>query len=331
MKSRSRQILDKSIAAILSAIEIYNKPNFTYREESFSVLAINAWELLFKARLLQLANNRLSSILEYERRQRQNGELSKKLYRKKNRTGNYSTVGIFKALNTLINDFGDTIPMVIRSNLEALGEIRDNSVHFLNNDFTLRKTIHEIGSASTRNYLHLVRQWFGTDLRQYNIFLMPIAFIRDVNSAEGIALNSQERKLLEYVQTMKMKHRNKLEADFAFTLDVELRIKKSRSDSRAEVVISNSSEAIPVYLDEEQIKEIYPWDYQILITRLRRRFSNFKITPKFHRIKKELEFNSKYCNTRFLDPGNPKSSKKKFYNPNIIKEFDKHYERLVNE
>ncbi len=29
--------------------------------------------------------------------------------------------------------------------------------------------------------------------------------------------------------------------------------------------------------------------------------------------------------TRYLNPGNPKSSRKDFYNPNIVPEFDRHY------
>ena len=40
-------MLDKSIVAMLAAIEVYNKPTFSFREESFSILAVNAWELLF--------------------------------------------------------------------------------------------------------------------------------------------------------------------------------------------------------------------------------------------------------------------------------------------
>lgn len=37
-----RGLLDKSMASMLSAIEIYNKPDFKYREETFAILAINA-------------------------------------------------------------------------------------------------------------------------------------------------------------------------------------------------------------------------------------------------------------------------------------------------
>ena len=42
---------------MISAIEIYNKPSFAYREEAFTILALNAWELLIKAKLLSVNNN----------------------------------------------------------------------------------------------------------------------------------------------------------------------------------------------------------------------------------------------------------------------------------
>ena len=37
MKARSKELLDRAVAAI----EIYNRPDFLYREEAFAVLAIN--------------------------------------------------------------------------------------------------------------------------------------------------------------------------------------------------------------------------------------------------------------------------------------------------
>ena len=46
-------LIDKSISSMLSAIEIYNKPDFKYREETFAILSVNSWELLFKAKLLR--------------------------------------------------------------------------------------------------------------------------------------------------------------------------------------------------------------------------------------------------------------------------------------
>ena len=49
-------LIDKSISSMLSAIEIYNKPDFKYREETFAILSVNSWELLFKAKLFKQNN-----------------------------------------------------------------------------------------------------------------------------------------------------------------------------------------------------------------------------------------------------------------------------------
>ena len=319
-------MLDKSISAVLASIEIYNKPSFEYREETFSILLINSWELLLKARILQLEQNKIGAILEYERHKLQDGSYSQKLYRKKNRSGNHVSIGLFKAFDRLLNDYDDKIPFVVRSNVEALTEIRDNSIHFMNQDFTLRKRIYELSSANIINYFHLVRQWFGRDLSEYNIFLMPIAFVRDCNSADSQILNSQEKKVIKYVEELGKEPALSQSEDYVFSLDIELRMKRTSSASVAnEVKITNNPDAVSVRLDEENVREKFPWDYAILTKRLSDKFTDFIMNNNFYRIKKELEKNVSLCNSRYLDPGNPKSPRKKFYNPNIIKEFEKYY------
>lgn len=327
MKSRSRQILDKSVAAMLSAIEVYNKPNFSYREETFSVLAINSWELLLKARILQLDRNRISAILKYEKRQKSDGTISEKYYRKENRSGNYESIGLFKAYDNLLNDYGDKINPLIRKNLEALKEIRDNSIHFFNKDLELRKKVHEIGTATLKNYFNLVLHWFGVDLSEFNIFLMPIAFLRDFSSVTTISLNSQERNLLEFVRTLEDEVDDDETKDFNLSLDIDIKLKRVSKTGLASVVISDSPDAVPITLKEEDKRDKYPWDYEILTRQMRKRYSDFKATTTYHSLRKELANNDKYCNQRLLDPGNPRSQSKNFYNPNILKEFDKQYTR----
>lgn len=61
-KSKYSLLLEKSIQAVLSAIELYNKPVFSYREESFSILMVNAWELLLKAKKLKDNNGKLTCL-----------------------------------------------------------------------------------------------------------------------------------------------------------------------------------------------------------------------------------------------------------------------------
>ena len=327
MKSRARQILDKSIDAIIAAIEVYNKPSFSYREEAFSILAVNAWELLLKARILQLDGNRISTIIEYERRKKADGKLSDKLYRKKNRAGNHSSIGLFKAYSKLVNEYGDSIESIVLKNLEIITEIRDNAIHFLNKDFELKKKVHEIGTANLKNYLHLVRQWFGVDLSQYQLFLMPIAFLQNITSAKGVNINSAERNLLSYVNYIEKSVNDDVSNDFNLSLDIVINVRRVSEKEEMTVRLSNDPDAIKISLSEEDIREKYPLDYKILTTRLRKKYPNFVENQMYHEIRKSLEKLEKYCNPRYLDPGNPKSSKKNFYNPNIFKEFDKHYKR----
>ena len=46
-----RHLLHNAKAALLAAIEIYNKPRIEYRDECFVILLLNAWELALKALL----------------------------------------------------------------------------------------------------------------------------------------------------------------------------------------------------------------------------------------------------------------------------------------
>lgn len=57
------------------------------------------------------------------------------------------------------------------------------------------------------------------------------------------------------------------------------------------------------------------------------KFSDFKPDKKFYDLKRQLQTDARYAAERSLDEDNPKSQKKWFYCPDILKEFEKHYTR----
>jgi hypothetical protein len=329
MKSRSRAMLDKSISAMISAIEIYNKPDFKYREETFSVLCINSWELLLKAKVLQLSGNKLTSLFIWERKKLKNGEKSKKLYRKLNRSENPMSVSLYEAYRIINEDYGLKIEKAVKENLEALTEIRDNSIHFINDDLQLSLKVQEIGTASLQNYLHLVGDWFGDVLSNYNFYLMPIAFFRNFDSASGETLNANEKKLLKYIKMLEKNYDDEEISNYNLSLKIDIKFHKVKSDSKTglPVNLTNDPNAATVILSEEDMMEKYPWTYEILTTRMKKRYSNFKVNSKYHSLRKGLSTEQKYCHQRALNPTNPKSGNTLFFNPNILKEFDQHYEK----
>jgi hypothetical protein len=79
-KSRHMELLETSVSVMISAIETYNKPDHKYREETFSILALNSWELLMKAKILKESSNNIKSLYIYEYRTNKDKSKSKKKY-----------------------------------------------------------------------------------------------------------------------------------------------------------------------------------------------------------------------------------------------------------
>jgi hypothetical protein len=327
--SRSAQLLKNAEAALISAIEIYNKPTFAYREETFAILALNAWELLLKAKLLETKKNKPSCLYVYQRKAIAKGQQSKKLYVKKNRTGNTMTVGIDECIKRLEKE---NVPVAdpVKKNLEALTEIRDNAVHYMNASPQLSKQVMEIGTACLRNFVELGKQWLNLDLSGYSLYLMPIGFLPSGEAATAISVSNQEQKLVNYLATLMREGHDKDVQDYHVSLDVNISFKRTTTAAANAIIVANDPadpNAIHVNLSEEDIRKQYPWDYGTLTEKLQNRYIDFKANPKYHELRKKIATNPQYMKSRYLDPGNAKSSRKDFYNPNIVAEFDKSYTR----
>jgi hypothetical protein len=71
-------VVEKSRAACVAAVETYNRASSSYREETFAILMVNAWELLLKARILKENGGRRSAIYAYEQKPRKDGKPGKR-------------------------------------------------------------------------------------------------------------------------------------------------------------------------------------------------------------------------------------------------------------
>lgn len=327
MLSRSLQLLEKAKSALISAIEIYNKPDFKYREETFSILALNAWELLLKAKIIVDANNDPRSIYVYERRQTKKGKLSKKRYIKRNRAGNPHTMGLSQLVTELDKIPSNRVQPAVKSNLEALTEIRDNAVHYMNAGQQLSKRVLEIGTASIRNFIDLAHKWFAVDLSEYSLYLMPIGFVVSPDTPKAISPTSDEANLLKFLRHLIVSNDPEDSSGYSVALEIDISMKRATTDAQLEVKITDDPDAPEVQISEEDIRRKYPWDYYELTRRLENRYIDFKQNKKYHSIRMPLKSDPRYVKTRLLDPNNPKSTKKDFYNPNIFQVFDKHYTR----
>ena len=304
---------------MLSAIEIYNKPNFHYREEAFSILAVNAWELLMKAYILRINQYKERSIWELQAKRNKDGSKSKRAKQPVlNRCGNPMSISIATAIGILFQK--KMIPANVKDNIEILMELRDNSIHFVN-DHTITKQIQEIGFACIKNYIGIVKTWdVGIDLSSYNLYLMPLAYIDEQKIVEG-ALTKETSNYISLIKQKLALEDKDSDYDIAITIDVDFK----KGNSFESINVSYSPDGIPIKLSEENISKRFPYTYKALTAACRKRYSDFKQVKKFNDIMKNIKMNDKLCHTKTLYPNNPKAQKSYHYSTNVFQELDKYY------
>ena len=165
-----KKLLGNSIAAMVSAVEVYNRPWGDYREETFSILLINSWELLLKAVISK-------------------GKGS--IFYKKRRGEPYRTLNWKDAFHRVV--FLSLWPKAIEAdpvlaNLKMMASYRDSAVHFYN-ERGLLPIMYALSQTSVMNFRDVAVAIFGKDLTSQKLSwqilpigpanpIDPVAFMR---------------------------------------------------------------------------------------------------------------------------------------------------------
>jgi EC042_2821-lke REase/Protein of unknown function (DUF3644) len=156
LRGSYKSLRNNSKAAILAAIEIYNKPQIEYRDECFTILLINAWELLLKA---ILAKNK------------------QHIYYAKKRKEPYRTLSIQDALLQAKDYFPAHISyQPVAQNINMLVTYRNNAIHFYNQQ-GFGVVIYGLAQTSIINFRDLMHSVFNFDIsNEMAISLLPLSF-----------------------------------------------------------------------------------------------------------------------------------------------------------
>jgi hypothetical protein len=239
------------------------------------------------------------------------------------------TIGIAAAVGIVQAYPHDPIDRYGAENIYLLMEIRDNAIHFHNSSLGLRKRVQEIGSAALRNFSYAAKTWFGRTLADYDFALMPFAFESPTGIIQTV-FAEDEKGASAKIQNLFLETKKAFPFDasrpFNVGVEIELRfVRNARDGAIAVRVAPGDPNAVPVTISEEDARKTFPWTYSDLRRSLRARYDDFKENDAFHKIRRPLEKDSRYCHVRLLDPKNAKTQKQKFYNPNIVAIFDEQY------
>jgi len=325
--SKSTALAGKALNACLAAIEVYNKPMFAYRCEAFSILMLNAWELLLKAKILKENGNRLPSIYARKRITRSNGALGRRMIVKKTRAGNSQTIEVVRAAKTA-RAYSDGITDACLDNIFLLKEIRDGAVHFSVKEDGLALAMHSIGTAALKNFMTALSRWFGMDITGYDFFLMPLAFWGPQSIATSVVADLSNESTVafkSYLESRIARYPEDSGAGYSVAIGVELRFVKSKDADALDVRISNDPDAPAVQLTEVDLSLRYPYSHKSVLDKCKSRYSNFKQNNHFNDLMRAIKGNQKYCFEKRLVPVNPASPKTYIYSEALFLYLDNNY------
>ncbi len=156
LRGSYKALRNNSKAAILAAIEIYNKPQISYRDECFSILLLNAWELLLKAIISKNKQH---------------------IYYPKERGVPHRTFALRDAIFKARRFFPDSIPYEpVAENIRILETYRNNSIHFYNKP-GFGVMIYGLAQTCIVNYKDLMLSIFNVDIsNEMTLNLLPLSF-----------------------------------------------------------------------------------------------------------------------------------------------------------
>lgn len=269
------RFLEKAICAALSAIELYNKPDFKYREESFCILITNAWELLLKAKLVHAANENIEAIFAVD----------SKGMPKTTRTGNSMTIDVLHAANKT------GVDMAVRENLSHLVEIRDTAIHHFHEQ-SIAYLVYALGVAALRNFQQLATAWFDRSLSEYTFYILPLGFAYQFQTLSMLDLETHPENISNILRSAaETQERIQEGTEFYFVCEVGTQVtsaKKIVGESHFTTAIDPNATDSPIFMKFQQVIDKYPLSYKEVFAQVKSKLPNMK-QPELNKAIKDLQ------------------------------------------
>ena len=294
-------------AALLGAIEIYNKPTVEYREQTFALLITNAWEVLLKARIVQLAGGRLQSIYRRKR--------GSKLIDRELETNEPRTISLRQALQRT------WVPQDVATNIKGLMFVRNRAAHLGTLEPAVQRTVLEFGTASVENFIKISRLWFKETVNAP--YLLPLGFVGDATIVQT-SVSKTQRSFLKALYTIANSSTDTASKDYSVVLHVNVDIQRGLSTG-SNIGVTNDPRAPRFSISDAEALAHYPATFAELIANCKQRYPGFKQNAQFKRMMQEIKADPNCAYERRLDPNRPTGQTKTFYS------LDASLERLAGE
>lgn len=215
------QLVEKSVDAYVLALETINRLSIKYRVESFTHLICNAWELLLKARVLDMQPSRDA------------------IYSKTKRGEPKRTISLRDALIKMVPNEKEPL----RRNLEVVADLRDDAMHFVISE--VPNDVLLLFQACVINYHKKLNEWFGISLSdRVTVGMMTIVYDLSPGSFD-LGSPAVKRRLGKDVAAYLAQMQKKIQAEFStlerspeFSIGLEYKLVLTKKPGDADIVLS---------------------------------------------------------------------------------------------
>lgn len=314
----AKGLSESAIAAFIAMVEIHNKPKMEYRYPTCVVLMLNAWELILKAYIYKFIDKR-------------------KLWKK-----NDHSITLDQSLTIIMNfnssHFSKTEMQVLSANVQTIEKYRNEYIHY--NIGVLDPLIFGLLYKSTLLFNNFIRSAFNKDITKIeNMIIMPIGFTLPYNPIDFLTLKGDNDNEFYLDILLKTKELNDEGINESIFVSISTHFTSVKKVENADIIagigdlksplnitknirISNDPNAQAVTLNDNQLLEMFPYEYSDFVKKIKDRDPRIMLNKEFNRVMKEVKKkNNTLCHNRKLNPKKSKSSTKTFYNDDAIDYF----------
>lgn len=276
--------------ALISSIEIYNKPLWSYKFQTSIILLINAWELLLKAIIVKKSN--LSSIMSTDK----------------------NTISFDDSIKRVIEIDETNISTSAKENLEILYDIRNNYTHFYSEK--IETILYSLMAKSIDEFIKLALKHFKFKNQEilsmqclpifFNINKTTIQELKTIQNSKDLFVKSLAERIINFANL------NKDDESIMYNVDINLQTVKNFKNADLIFGLDNNSDYTinlekkyvlgnksdkglqKITLTDDEINEKYPFVYDNLIE-LKQKKGDYKKIQDFIKSIRMADNSQEYC------------------------------------
>lgn len=276
--------------ALISSIEIYNKPLWSYKFQTSLILLINAWELLLKAIIVK--STTLKEIMSTDQ----------------------NTISFDDSIKKVIEIDMLNISTSTKENLLVLYDIRNNYTHFYSEK--IETILYSLMSKSIDEFIKLALKYFKFKNQElltmqclpifFNINKTTIQELKAIQNSKDMFIKSLADRIINFATSKKDKD------SIMYNVDINLQTVKNFKNADLIFGLNNKSDYTinlekkyilgkksdkglqKITLTDDEINEKYPYIYDNLIE-LKQKKGDYKKIQDFIKNIRTVDNSLEYC------------------------------------